>query len=445
MSCVSDEKATPAVQRMCLRYGFNEIDAWQHIALGKHREEIRRRHRLMGTQIVRIFVFDKPVPNPVSEWHNFAAYVQAVLDMGALPMITFAKYHPPHDDPRAMATYVARCADVVWGCLQQWGGDAVRDWYWCIWNEPNNFQVGGKLSFAQYRRIYEAVAERVLRLLEPHLAGRNARIGGPAACGFQPYWLDYISGVINEIDEALVSFVSWHHYGDWRPVVPSETLGFDIKGDPEAPAGHPYERLLMAQTPQYEARARAVARVIGGRNIQNFCGELNTLVNHDFRFTGGLNHNTFGAAYYASALIHLIRGGADLEMRWTATADDAYGLMNGEGKPTAACLAKQIFAQHVRFGDSVRMPERRQDAYGIDAIIAASGNRRSCVFVNTSAEPVSLAVSDWDAESSEYEEILKIDATTGERVQRASFDGSVHLHGYGLAVVSNAAAETIID
>src|SRR5262245_58016213 len=125
--------ATPATvrlagtQRMQLRYGFNEVDGWWDIGLGPHRETIRRHHRLMGTQVVRVFVFDKPVPDPVTEWDLFVAYVQAVLDMGALPMVTFAKYHPPHDEPRHLRTFVARCADVVRRWLAQWGGEARPD------------------------------------------------------------------------------------------------------------------------------------------------------------------------------------------------------------------------------------------------------------------------------------------------------------------------------
>ena len=104
-----------------------------------------------------------------------------------------------------------------------------------------------------------------------------------------------------------------------------------------------YRALLMAQTPEYEARARAVARILDGRDIENVCGELNTIVHHGHAFVGGLNQTAFGAAYYASALIHLIRGGADLEMRWSGTAhDDAYGVMTREGAATPAGLAKQL-------------------------------------------------------------------------------------------------------
>jgi hypothetical protein len=429
-----------ATQRSRLRYGFNEVDGWWDIGLGPHRDRFRRHHRLMATEVVRIFVFDKPVPDPVTQWDLFTAYVQAVLDMGAVPMITFAKYHPPHDDARNLRTYVARCADVVWGCLEQWGGDKVRDWYWCVWNEPNNYHVGGALSFAQYKRIYQEVARTVHGLMEPHLAGRRLRIGGPALCGFQNYWQDWISGLVNEVDERLVGFVSWHHYADWRPVVPSASVGFDLKGDPEAPSGPAYRALLMAQTPQYEMRARAVARILDGRNIENICGELNTVVHHSHDFVGGVNQSVFGAAYYASALIHLIRGGADLEMRWTATAhDDAYGLLTMEGEPTPACLAKELFAQHVRHGDWVSFPERRSDLPDIDAVVAWSdAGRLTGVLVNTGPRPQALAATDWDPELAGSREVLRLDSGTGGRVVREPFDGRLCLDGYGIAVVSNA-------
>ena len=66
----AEQKATlgpPAqARRMQLRYGFNEVDGWWHMSLGEHREQICQRLRLMDTRVIRIFVFDKPVPDPVT-------------------------------------------------------------------------------------------------------------------------------------------------------------------------------------------------------------------------------------------------------------------------------------------------------------------------------------------------------------------------------------------
>jgi hypothetical protein len=230
-------------------------------------------------------------------------------------------------------------------------------------------------------------------------------------------------------------------------VVPSQTLNVDLNGSPEAPDGVAYETLLMAQTPQYEARARAVARVIAGRDILNICGELNTIVHHGYTYVGGLNQNEFGGAYYASALIHLLRGGADLEMRWVATAnDDAYGLMTKNGEPTPACLAKQLFTQHVQYGDTVHFPGGRPDCPNVDAVVAHSvSGRRSGVFVHTAGGPITLTVSDWDGGLSACDTVLWIDKSTANRVNRKPFVGTIQLDGYGVAVVTNSTSDTALN
>jgi len=442
-------------RRMKLRYGFNEIDGWAAFSMGEQREQIHRRLRLMGTKVIRIFVFDKPVPDPFKEWHWFAAVLQGVLDVGAKPMVTFAKFHPPYDDPRNIRSFVARCSEIVWGCIEQWGGDEVKDWYWCVWNEPNNPVIGGDVTYAQYRRIYEEVAAAVLELLEPHLGGRKAKLGGPAIDGTQrAFWMDWIARLVADVDDRMIGFVNWHMYADWRPAAPSETMNVKLWDAPDSPNGEVFEALVMAQTPEYEARARGVARLLHGRDILNVCGELNAVAHHEHAYTLGLNQNAFGAAYYASALIHLIRGGAELEMRWTATSkqldwgarDDSYGLMSKNGEPTPACLAKQLFAQHVRYGDSIRFPDRRLEAPDVDVIVASNDNgRRSGVFVNTSAKPRVLTAADWDEGLQACTVILRVDTSTGDRVFEEPFDGTVRLHGYGVAVVTNAARDTEVD
>jgi hypothetical protein len=432
-------------QRMQMRYGFNEIDGWAAFSMGEHRDVIRRRLKLMGTEVIRLFVFDKPVPDPFGQWRWFAAVVQAVLDAGAKPMITFAKFEPPFDKPANIRRFAARCTEVVWSCLEEWGGEEVKDWYWCIWNEPNNTVIGGGVKYEEYRRIYEEVATAVLGLIEPHLGGAKARIGGPSIDGTQQaFWMDWIARLVADVDNRKIAFVNWHMYADWRPAAPSAGLHFDLNGCPDSPNGEVFRALAMAQLPQYEARARGVAQLLHGRGIMNVCGEINTVASHEPSHTLGLNQNAFGAAYYASALIHLIRGGAELEMRWTATSkhwdgiDDTYGLMNIRGEPTPACLAKQLFAQHVRYGDWVSFPRRYPQDPHLDAVVAWNGQgRRSGVLVNTGAAPRTVAVRDWDQSLGDCDRILRLDATTGNRMVQEPFSGTVALNGYGIAVVSS--------
>lgn len=437
-----------APARMKLRYGFNEIYGWWHLSQGPHREEIQRRLRLMDTKVVRLFVFDQPVPDPFRDWHAFERLVQAVLDVGAKPMITFAKFPPPYDSKKNRRIFMERASEVVWGCIERWGGKEVGDWYWCVWNEPNNFIVGGDVSYEDYFGIYEEISSEILRLLAPHLGTRRAMIGGPAIDGtHRAYWMDWIAKLLAQVKPERLGFVSWHCYGDWRPAVPSSSLNLELWGSPDSPDGELFEELLMAQTPGYEGRARGVARLLAGHDVLNVCGELNAMSHHELYYTLGHNQNLLGAAYYASALIHLIRGGADLEMRWTATEHkDAYGIISMAGAPSAAALAKQLFVQHVRYGDEIMFPANRIDVPQIDAIVASgSGGRRSAIFVNTSRKTVRLRPAEWDARIEGADSMLTLDSASDGKVRVTPYKGECTLQGYGMAVITDAAADTVID
>ncbi|MGD9669033.1 MAG: hypothetical protein AB7U75_08235 [Hyphomicrobiaceae bacterium] len=447
------EPAPAGWHRNRLRYGFNEIDGWPGFAFSERRGEIYRRMRLMNTEIVRLFVFDKPVPDPFKNWDFFSAVIDGVLACGAKPMITFAKFAPPHDDPVRIERYVARATEVVWSCLEQWGGNEVKDWYWCVWNEPNNPDVGGNLSYNHYLAIYRAIAEPIMDLVGPHTSDGRVLIGGPSIDGTQrAYWLDWIARLLSDVDERLLAFVNWHMYADWRPAAPCSDVTVKLVDDPESPDGDVFEKLTMARTPQYEARARSVGRLIADRDILNFCGELNTIAHHEHVFTAGLNRNVFGATYYASAIVNLMRGGADLEMRWTATSkhwhgvNDAYGLISNLGSPTPAALAKQLVAQHVRRGDLVRFPDSDPALAGIDAVIAKNAEGRlSVVAVNTLPQVRDIDLAALGAGLENCRDLLRLDGGTQDRVVRATRSGVVRIDGYGLAIASEDCSKTVID
>lgn len=433
---------------MKMRYGFNEIYGWWHMSGGAHHEEVQRRLRLMDTKVVRVFVFDQPVPDPFKDWRSFEGVLDAILDIGAKPMITFAKFPPPYDAPRNIQDFVARASEVVWGCIERWGGEEVSQWYWCIWNEPNNLVVGGDLQVEQYLRIYEALSDEILRQLAPHLGTRKALIGGPAIDGtHRAYWMDWIARLLSEVDERKVGFVSWHAYGDWRPAVPSKSLDLEMWNSPDSPNGKVFEDLLLAQTPSYETRARGVARLLEGHRALNVCGEMNTMSHHEHYYTLGHNQNLLGAAYYASALIHLIRGGTDIELRWTATAHtDAYGLIYMDGKPSPAALAKQLFAQHVRYGDELIFPANRAEHPKLDAIVALGENGRvSGVVVNSSRKALTVVPEAICHELEACDRLFRLDASTGNRAVVEKFRGEFVLNGYGIGVITNAGSDTIFE
>ena len=435
-------------ERMKLRYGFNEIYGWWHFSQGEHREEIQRRLRLMDTKIVRVFVFDQPVPDPFKDWYSFEGVLQAILDIGAKPMITFAKFPPPYEREKNIKDFAARSSEVVWGCIERWGGEEVSEWYWCIWNEPNNLVVGGDLNVEQYLRIYEAISDEIFRQLAPHLGTRRAMIGGPAIDGtHRAYWMDWIARLVSDVDKRKVGFVSWHCYGDWRPAVPSKSLELEMWNSPDSPNGKVFENLLLAQAPSYETRARGVARLLEGHGALNICGEMNTMSHHEHYYTLGHNQNLLGAAYYASALIHLIRGGADAELRWTATAHtDAYGLVYLDGKPSPAALAKQLFAQNVKYGDEISFPANRISAPNLDSIVShGAGGRVSAVFVNSSRAEITITPHDFDAALERCDSLFRLDRTTGERVAAEKLGSEFTLNGYGIGVITSAGKTIVFD
>jgi hypothetical protein len=66
------------------------------------------------------------------------------------------------------------------------------------------------------RSDFFSVAQAVLKWLDPYLDGRKPLIGGPAVEGFPNFWWDWPWRFVNEIDDALIGFVDWHRYADWR-------------------------------------------------------------------------------------------------------------------------------------------------------------------------------------------------------------------------------------
>jgi hypothetical protein len=425
---IAMRSSNPSETRMQLRYGVNQADQCWDFALGPQRDQIRARLREIDTRIIRLFLFDKAAPDPVRAWPVFASYVQAVLNVGATPMITFAKLHRPLDDPRAVRWFASQCADVVWSCIEQWGGEVVRDWYWCVWNEPNNEWISGPVSFEQYRRIYEEVAHGILHWLAPYLGKRKPLIGGPGVEGFQPFWMDWVWRFVHEIDNALISFLDWHCYGDWRD--------HGEKGAPSDGALH--RALMMSQTPEYEARTRAIARLLKGREILNICGELNAHSHYTEAVRARFNQSIFGAAFYTSALLQLMRGGAYAEMFWAGTEDrGGYGMMNKHGEPWPVFYAKKLCAQYIRYGDWISFPTAEQGSPAVDAVVArGEDGRQSALFVHLKDEAATYAVAELAGNLADYRMLLKIDGGSGNRVVRMNYNGQVAFEGYGVAVVT---------
>jgi len=414
---------------MRLRYGVNEAHGWRQFALGPGRERIWARLREVDTKLIGISVFDRYTPNPSKEWPGFRTGIEAILQTGAVPVITFAQLRPPVDDPVAVRWFAERCADVVWSCIEEWGGERVRAWYWCVWNNPNSDWVSPGLTFEAYRRIYLDVAEAVLRWLGPHLAGGKPRIGGPAVDTFQPFWFDWIWRFIHEIDNTLIGFAAWHQYGDWR--APGEW------GAPEDE--RIYRGLLLARDADITDRAETIGRVLRGRDILNVCSEVNVLAHHEPRVSRGFNQTPFGAAYYASVLLRLMRTGADAEMFWTGTDAGPYGLWDEEAVPTPVFYAKRLCTQYLREGDWLSFPPHRHGRMVGVVIARGADGRRSALIVHRQQGPARYALAELTG-NDEYDALVMVgDGSGGPQIRRC--DGEVRFDGYDLAVATTHVVE----
>ncbi len=389
--------------RVRLRYGVNETDSWWHFALGPARDRIQERLRQMGTEIVRVFLYDKNAPDPVTEWPLLRSYFNAVLAVGAVPMVTFARL----------------------------GEERVRDWYWCVWNEPNSTWIGGGLEFEQYREVYESVAGALLRWLEPALNGRRLRLGGPAVEGFQPFWMDWVWRFLAEIDPSLVGFVNWHLYADWRE-----------HGENGAPADAPtHHSIMLWQAQEYERRARSVARLLRQPGILNMCGEWNAHSHYLPRVRARFNQTPFGAAYGGLALLNLIRGGVDAEMLWTGTDHECgYGVLDAEAVPTPLFYTRRLFAQYIRRGD--RIVASALAAGPLDGMIVdGDDGRRSALFVHREpAEAIYDVAELTGGRLGDGGTLIKLASGARNGVSVQPYDGTIRIAGYGVAVVSNAVA-----
>ena len=67
--------------------------------------------------------------------------------------------------------------------------------------------------------------------------------------GCQPFWLDWVWRLLNEVDNSSIAFVNWHYYAEWR----------DYGEGDAASDARAMQNLLMAQTHQYGLRAAQAA------------------------------------------------------------------------------------------------------------------------------------------------------------------------------------------
>src|SRR5260370_3999401 len=191
--------------RMRLRYGLSEDNMWSKCPSAH--DVVDRVHQA-AAQIVRLSVEDDCVES--HSWQRFEADVTGVLAAGAVPMVTLSKFPRPYADAAAIRWFADSASGLVRRSIDRWGPESVREWFWCLGNQPNSDWINAGLTFDLYRNLYVAAPESVACCLAPYSDGRKALVGGPGIDGFQPFWMDWVYRFVNEIDNQLISFVLSH-------------------------------------------------------------------------------------------------------------------------------------------------------------------------------------------------------------------------------------------
>lgn len=407
---------------MHLRYGLNIGDHWRDPASGLSRDDFIARIRDAGTALVRVFpgISGK---SPAEHWKELAGLLDAIQQSGAAPMIAFPSPQP-WNDAEAVRMFSTGCGELVDRSVEHWGQQAVASWFWSIGDEPNSPWTNGGLTFEAYRDIYQTTAEAIRQRLGS--AKERPRIGGPCVDGFQPFWFDWIWRFAEEVDDSLIGFVAWNRYGDWR-----EPGAWSAPTDPEV-----FERLLLSRTGEYGSRAEAVRALLEGRGILNLCTELNAHSHTDPAISGRFNQGPFGAAYYGSALIDLLRGGADGELLWAGAYDNGpYGALDSLGRATPTYEAKKLIAQNVRFGDVISFPFDPDPLPDFDGVVASDeASRRAAVVVHLGRGAAELELGRWP-DLSAFSQLTLVVGGNGAWVRTDALQPRLAFDGYGLALL----------
>ena len=410
--------------RMRLRYGLNIGDHWRDPASALARERLITRIKDAKTALLRIFPGIEGTP-PFDHWLECAVFFDAIQRTGATPMIAFS-CPQAWNDSGAVRKFSQQCCEFVDRSIERWGQREVASWFWSIGDEPNSPWTNGGLTFEGYRDIYQATAQAIQqRLGSPE--GRP-RIGGPCVDGFQPFWFDWIWRFVEEVDNSLIGFVAWNRYGDWR-----EAGAWSAPTDPEV-----FERLLLSRTSEYWSRAQAVGVLLEGRGILNLCSELNAHAHNDPAISSRFNQGPLGAAYYGSALIDLMRGGADGEFLWAGACDRGpYSALGADGEPTPTYEAKKLIARNVRFGDVISFPLDRDPVPDFDAVVASNeAGRKVAVLVYRGSAARTLELDRWP-ELAGFSQVASVAGGNRGQLRSDPLPGALSFATYGVALLYN--------
>lgn len=148
---------------------------------------------------------------PSYDWTKFDEVYDFLVDtLGTVPIVelsaqpkaleTSGEWSPPKD----LLVYEDMIKNVVSHCIERYGMDRVKDWYWEVWNEwdYSGFWAGGNEQ--RYNSMYKAAVKGATA------AFPEIKIGGPSTTGASRVgsFLNYCKS-----NNLKVDFVSNHAYG----------------------------------------------------------------------------------------------------------------------------------------------------------------------------------------------------------------------------------------
>jgi hypothetical protein len=388
LSSTSDRSVAETMDRMHLRYGLNAGRYTRDLACGPLRERLLTSIREAGTALVRVSV--NPSIASMKRWHECEAMLDSIRQAGAAPALGVSSPEA-WTDSAAVRKFANDCGNLAARCVDRWGREEVSTWFWSVGDKPNSpwmdpvyagplqYFAGCRsgLSFEGYRDVYERTAFALKQQIGS--STEHPRIGGPCIDGFQSFWFDWMWRFAEEVDSGLIGFAAWNLFGEWR-----EPGSWSAPVDPSL-----FERLLLSRTSEYWTRAEAVQLLLQGRGILNVCSELGPHFHPDPLISGEFNQGAFGAVYYASSLIELLRGGADAEFLWAdCWADGFHGTSH-------TYEAKKLIARNVRFGDCISFPLEYDPAPDLDAVLACTPDHRAAVLVHRCRGVCKIELDRW--------------------------------------------------
>ncbi len=113
--------------------------------------------------------------------------------------------------------------ETVKHCIERYGADEVRSWYFEIWNEPDlkTYFIDG---LGPGERFTPEKVQRLNKMYDYFVAGATAadsqiKVGGPGIAGNRDYFRAFLNHCVNGTNSVTgekgtrIDFISWHAYG----------------------------------------------------------------------------------------------------------------------------------------------------------------------------------------------------------------------------------------